>query len=68
MFTVKQEISILNFDAWQGALSTKNKIIELGLVDKFDSWIESVYPDGITSTELNDLLWFDPDSIFENIM
>ena len=59
------EKSIENFDAWSGAINTQNRIIEAGKVDEFDSMIEELYPDGIDETQLNDLLWFESDWIYE---
>ena len=29
--------------------------------------IDELYPEGLTDTELNDLLWFDADWILENL-
>ena len=64
---VHSEISIVNFDAWSGAVNTKHRIIEEGLVDEFDSLIEELYPEGIDETQLNDILWFDSDWVFESL-
>lgn len=56
---------IRNFDAWSGAVDTKETIINAGKDKDFDYLIEELYPDGLTDTELNDLLWFEEDWIFE---
>ena len=56
---VYQEISIRNFEAWNGAVATKDLIIEHDKADEFDALIEELYPDGIDETQLNDILWFD---------
>ena len=34
---------------------------------KFDNLICDLYPDGLTETQLNDLLWFEEDWIFETL-
>ena len=59
------ELSIINFEAWSGAIDTVKKIIEEDKVNDFDSYIEECYPDGLTDTELNDILWFDSENVFE---
>ena len=62
---VISELSLVNFQTWSGATSTKETILEKDLGDEFDSLIEELYPDGLTDTQLNDILWFEDDWIFE---
>lgn len=64
---VYSEISISNFDAWQGAITTKDLIIKHNKEDEFDALIEELYPDGIDETKLNDILWFDDEWVLENL-
>lgn len=59
------ETTLLNFEAWGGAINTKNIIIEADKDDLFDQTIEDIYPDGLSETQLNDILWFDADWIYE---
>ena len=59
------ETTLLNFKAWGGAINTKNIIIEADKDDLFDQTIEDIYPDGLSETQLNDILWFDADWIYE---
>lgn len=61
------EQGIENFEAWSGAKTTKEVIIRKGRAEDFDALIEELYPDGIGETELNDLLWFDDEWIFEQL-
>ena len=61
------ELSIVDFSAWSGAEETKKTIIENDKVEEFDSFIEELYPDGLTETQLNDILRFEEDWIFENL-
>ena len=63
--TIKSEISLENFQAWSGAVSTLNRIISEGKCDQLEFMLEEMYPDGMTDTELNDLLWHDSDTVFE---
>lgn len=62
---VYQEISIRDFEAWSGAIATKDLIIENNKEDEFDALIEELYPDGIDETQLNDILWFDDEWVLE---
>lgn len=59
------ETNLLNFEAWGGAINTKNIIIEADKDDLFDQTIEDIYPEGLTDTQLNDILWFEADWIYE---
>lgn len=61
------DIKLENFGAWQGAEDTKDKIIEAGKQGEFERLVEELYPDGIDETQLNDLLWFDAEWIFETL-
>lgn len=33
--------------------------------EEFEALIEELYPDGIDETQLNDILWFDSEWVFE---
>ena len=64
---IKTETNLRNFKAWSGATKTKNLILDAGLEEEFEMLIDELYPEGLTDTELNDLLWFDSDWILENL-
>ena len=64
---IKTETNLRNFEAWSGAIETKNLILDAGLEEEFEGLIEELYPNGLTDTELNDILWFDADWILENL-
>lgn len=59
--------TIADFKAWSGAVDTQNRIIEENKENEFDQLIEEIYPDGLDETQLNDLLWFDDEWIFEQL-
>lgn len=61
------ETSLFNFDAWSGAIDTQKRIINEGKEAEFEQLIEELYPDGLTDTELNDLLRFDDKWIYETL-
>lgn len=53
--------------AWSGAIDTAERLVREDKEDEFCSLIEELYPDGIGRTELNDIMWFDSDWIFETL-
>jgi len=59
------ETSIDQFKPWSGAVDTFNRIKEAELLSELESQLEELYPEGMTDTELNDLLWFDEESVYE---
>lgn len=65
MRVYNDNLTLVNFDAWSGAVETKETIINEGKAEQFDNLIEELYPDGLTDTQLNDLLWFEEDWVFE---
>ena len=64
---IKTETNLRNFEAWSGAIETKKIILDAGLEEEFEGLIEDLYPEGLTDTELNDILWFDSDWILESL-
>ena len=58
-------MSLSDYKPWSGAVDTFNKIMDAGKFDALDELIEDEYPDGITDTGLNDLLWFDSEWVLE---
>ena len=65
MKVYNDNLTLRNFNAWSGATDTQDRIINEGKADEFDNLIEELYPDGLSETALNDLLWFDDEWIFE---
>ena len=61
------ETTLKNFRAWAGAVETQEKIIDAGKADAFDQMMEELYPDGLTDTQLNDILWFEEEWIYETL-
>jgi len=64
---VYQEINLSDFDAWQGAISIKEIILKQEKEKDFDFLIRELYPDGLSETQLNDLLWFESEYLFESL-
>ena len=55
------------YQPWAGAVDTYEIIIKNNCLSAFEAMIEELYPDGIEETSLNDLLWFEPEFIFESL-
>ena len=64
---ITSEMSLKNFKAWSGAKDTLNKLIELDKCDELEFILEDLYPNGLTETQLNDILWFEDEWIYETL-
>lgn len=63
--TITYELDLNSFQAWSGAVDTLERIQREGKCAELENVLEELYPDGMTKTELNDLLWFDSESVYE---
>lgn len=63
--TITYELDLNRFEAWSGAKETLERIQREGKCAELENVLEELYPDGMTETELNDLLWFEPETIYE---
>lgn len=61
------DTKLVDFQAWSGAIDTKNTIIDHDKQKDFEYLIDELYPDGLSETQLNDILWFDSEWIFEQL-
>lgn len=61
---IYSETSLENFEAWSGGADTLRTLTH-EQCEQLESIIEEIYPDGMSSTELNDILWFEDDTIAE---
>lgn len=48
-----------NYTPWSGAVDFYNEIVNAGKLDELEFALDELYPNGLSETELNDLLWFD---------
>lgn len=62
---IYKEINLESFEAWGDAIGTLDKVREAGKCDELESIIEELYPDGMSETDFNDLLWFEPETVYE---
>ena len=63
--TITYELDLNRFEAWSGAKETLERIQREGKCAELENILEELYPDGMTETELNDLLWFEPETVYE---
>lgn len=61
---IYSEISLRNFNFWCGA---KDRVCDLTdeQLDEVEEILEDLYPEGMSETEVNDLFWFDFETIKE---
>lgn len=57
-----KEESLSSFEFWSGAKDRAEKLTSKEL-DQIESMLEDFYPDGMDETELNDLFWFDFETV-----
>ena len=63
--TITYELDLNSFQAWSGAKDTLDRVQREGKCAELENILEELYPDGMTETQLNDLLWFDSESVYE---
>lgn len=64
-YTVEESLS--DFKAWSGGKVTLDDLLEHGVVDGAEEYIEMIFADREelpTDTEINDILWFERDEIY----
>lgn len=67
MKIILDNLSFADFNAWSGAIDTKKVILDNDKEIAFENLIDELYTDGLTDTELNDLLWHDADWVLEQL-
>ena len=66
MITIKTTISLYDFQAWQGGKDTLDNIIEANKVEMLEDLLNECFEE-LTDTQLNDLLWFDTEWLYEQL-
>lgn len=64
---VSYELNLNNFEAWSTAEDTLNRILNEGREKELEMLLEELYPEGMDETQLNDLLRFDSEWIYETL-
>ena len=65
--SLKLVTSIADYEPWGGAIEHWKELQREGYTQKFEDYMEDIFPEGITMTQLNDALWFDWDEIREDL-
>lgn len=63
---ITTEKDLTNFKFWAGAKVLAKKLTYTEL-QQITEQLEDLYPEGMTETQINDLLWFEEDFICEMI-
>lgn len=58
------DISLKDFAFWSGARDVADQLTDEQF-DQVEAVLEDMYPEGMTETQLNDIFWFEPDSVYE---
>lgn len=61
------EKSLYDFKAWAGGKDTLDTLLEHNVVDEAEEYIEMIFAgreEPPTETEINDVLWFEPTTIY----
>ena len=61
---IYKEESLRNFEFWSGAKDNANELTSAQL-DEVENILEGMYPEGMDETQINDLFWFDFDTVKE---
>lgn len=56
-----------DYQPWAGAIDIYSLIDCSNKLEELDNLITECYPEGLTETELNDLLWFDSDWVLSSL-
>ena len=62
---LKVIIDFSDYKPWSGAVDTYELIKDADKLDELEAYLEELYPDGITATQINDILWFDGEEVLK---
>ena len=62
---LKVIVDFSNYKPWSGAVDTYELIKDADKLDELEAYFEELYPDGITATQINDILWFDGEEVLK---
>ena len=57
---IYRDENLSNFEFWSGAISNAEEFT-LEELDRIGDMLEAESPDGMDETEINDLMWFEPE-------
>lgn len=62
-----KEMSIHDFEPWSGAVNTYERLERNNKLNDLEWLLPELFNGDVEETELNDLLWFEPDTVYEMI-
>lgn len=62
-----KEMSIHDFKPWGGAVNTYERLERNNKLNDLEWLLPELFNGDIEETELNDLLWFEPDTVYEMV-
>ncbi len=60
-----KEMSIHDFEPWSGAVNTYERLERNNKLNDLEWLLPELFNGDVEETELNDLLWFEPDTVYE---
>lgn len=60
-------VDLDEYRPWSGATYYWDKIVDADKLEDFDAYLEELYPEGLTKTDLNDILWFEGSSVLKDL-
>ena len=65
MKLTKEIFDLKEFTPWAGAVPWYEEIIKNRKGEELIAILEDTFPEGVSDTFLNDLLWFEPEVVYE---
>lgn len=62
-----KEMSIHDFEPWSGAVNTYERLERNNKLNDLEWLLPELFNGDVEETELNDLLWFEPDTVYEMV-
>ena len=60
-----KEMSIFDFEPWSGAVNTYERLERNNKLNDLEWLLPELFNGDVEETELNDLLWFEPNTVYE---
>lgn len=64
---MKLIMNFSDYEPWSEAINTYALINYYNKLEELDNLITECYPEGLTETELNDILWFDSEWVLSSL-
>ena len=61
---IYKECSLTDFEPWSGG-ADHFRVFTYGQLEQLEPLFEGMFPDGASETEVNDMLWFEADTLAE---